>query len=215
VQPKVTDKATDKLNRRGTSFRVQGLTVTKPNHPEVKALRAEGHCPSRYATMVWGASYLLIDYLSGCQDCHTQQAMELGCGWGLVSHYLSSVRDCDVIATDIDDQVFPFVKLLGRLNQSRVDICQVSFAKLTQRALSQQLLVGADICYNEVIAEQLDQLFLHALDQGVGQILLADAGRPPFKAMAARWVRRGQAELVSHSIERPTRYQGYILSIQP
>lgn len=211
MQPRLTDK----LNRRGTSFRVQGLTVTKPNHPEVKALRAEGHCPSHYATMIWGASYLLIDYLSRCQECHAQQAMELGCGWGLVSHYLSSVRDCDVIATDIDGQVFPFVELLGRLNRSRVDTCQASFANLRRQELSQQLLVGADICYNEEIAEQLELLFLHALEQGVGQILLADTGRPPFMDLAARWVWQGQAELIELSIERPTRYQGYILKIQP
>lgn len=208
-------RLTDKLSRRGTSFRVQGMVVAKPNHPEVRALRSQGYRPSFYATRVWGSSYLLIDYLSRRQQsCGSRRTIELGCGWGLVSHYLSQACDCEVMATDIDAQVFPFVELLGRLNRSRVATGKASFAKLGRRAMPHQLLVGADICYNVELAEQLDQLLLHATRQGVEQLLIADIGRTPFMELASRWIAREQAQLVEHSIELPTRYQGYILRIE-
>lgn len=208
---------TERITQRGAEFQVFGMTVAKPSHPDMKELVAQGHEPHYFASRIWGASYLLIDYLARRQLLHPAKILEVGCGWGLISHYLAHRyhHDVQITATDVDTEVFPYLHQLGKLNDTSVRTVCASFSALTERSLSRyRLLVGADICYTYSHAEQLIQLVRHAFSEGIEEILLADSGREPFFKLRECLETEGQMEWLVHSIARPVRQHGYILRLR-
>ncbi|WIO74912.1 methyltransferase [Porticoccaceae bacterium LTM1] len=196
-------------------FYLNGMEALKPNHPAVRQLISEGHEPNCFGSRIWGASYLLIDYLSRVNITHQKQLLELGCGWGLVSTFLKKNYNADICACDIDKNVFPFQELLNDTNDVHVPTQCCSFKTLTEQNLSGlDVMVGADICYSPNIEKQLLELFWHFAAQGGREIVLADSGRAPFIDLSERLLAIFDGELLPLSLHLPTQLDGYILHIR-
>lgn len=214
--PVIDTRLTDSITQRGSAFHVFGMTVAKPSHPRMRALREHGVEPQHFASRIWGASYLLVDYLARQPLVNEGDMLEIGCGWGLVSQYLASrCHHARMTATDLDNDVFPYLDVLSDINHTEVRTVCASFHELCQRSLSRyRLLVGADICYSQAHARQLQALVEHAFAEGIEEIILADIGRPPFLTLHEHLSEQADMQWFAHAITRPVRQQGYILHLR-
>ena len=203
---------TQSLRGSARQFYVHGVKALKPNHPEVAQLQREGYQPSDFGSRIWRSSYLLIDYLSDRSFEDTNDVIELGCGWGLAGTYLQKWHDVEVTATDIDADVFPYQQLLCRHNGVAMRTQQCSLSGLCRENLKQvDLMIGADICYSETNASDLESLCHRLADQGGGELILADSGRPPFHQLAEKLAHRYAVELTPTRLELPAIASGQVL----
>lgn len=196
-------------------FYLNGMETLKPNHPAVKQLVDDGFNPDCFGSRIWGASYLLIDYLSRVNITHQKQLLELGCGWGLVSTFLKKNYNADIRACDIDENVFPFQELINDTNDICVPTQCCSFKDLIKQDLTDlDVMVGADICYSPDTEKQLLELFWHFAEQGGYEIVLADSGRAPFIDLSERLLAVFDGELLPLALHLPTQLDGYVLHIR-
>ncbi len=205
---------TESLRNSERQFYVHGVKALKPNHPEVISLHRQGFQPSDFGSRIWRSSYLLIDYLSGHSLRDTQWAMELGCGWGLAGTYLQKTFDIEVIATDRDADVFPFQQLVCRHNDVDMRTRHCSLSGLREHDLRDiDLMIGADICYSDNNARDIEHLCLHMTRQHGVELILADSGRAPFWDLAERLGRRYSVKMTPLTLELPTAVSGHVLHV--
>ena len=110
--------------------------------------------------------------------------------------------------------------LHARLNDVQIDTQSTSFFDVDRRLLaSQDIVLGADICYHHALISPLLVLVERALDAGVDQLLIADPGRTPFLAFArdyvehlhgTHWAWETDEPLIAWSGQRPT-IRGHVL----
>lgn len=203
---------TESLRGSERQFYVHGVKALKPNHPDVLSLHRQGFEPSDFGSRIWRSSYLLIDYLSRHSLRGTRQAMELGCGWGLAGTYLQKTFDVEVIATDMDADVFPFQQLVCRHNDVDMHTRHCSLSGLREHDLRDiDLMIGADICYSDDNARDIERLCLHMTRQQGVELILADSGRTPFRGLVERLGRRYSVKMTPLTLELPTEVSGHIL----
>ena len=194
------DDSTSALHER----QVHGIRLLKPAHPDLRRLKA-AHKPSVQGHKAWNSTYLLLDFLQDQPLPKGIRVLDVGCGWGLLSIFCARRFSAAVTATDIDEQVFPFLQLHARLNQVEVQTLHASFAEIPDPLLyGQDLLVGTDICFRDAMIDPLYSLIRRALDAGVTRIILADPGRFSFRQLAARCVQTLQASEIDWSTQEPT-----------
>ncbi|TNE76907.1 MAG: hypothetical protein EP334_07560 [Gammaproteobacteria bacterium] len=205
---------TQSLRGNARQFYVRGIKALKPNHPDVIRLRGDGHCPSEFGSRIWRATYLLIDYLSSLSLADTRQVIELGCGWGLAGTYLQKWFDVEVMATDIDANVFPYQQLLCQHNDIEMQTRHCSLSQLCEYNLHDiDLMIGADICYSDENAQDIEKLCHHLADQGGGELILADSGREPFEKLIPQLQSRYQVDVTATTLELPAIASGQILHV--
>lgn len=108
--------------------------------------------------------------------------LDAGCGWGLASVFCARAFAAEVTAVDIDPEVFPYLHLHADLNEVAIQTLQVSFDEIPAELLaSQDLIIGADICFREHMVAPIHHLVERAFDDATPRLLLADPGRPSFK----------------------------------
>ena len=207
-----TSVQTESLRSSESQFYVHGIKALKPNHPEVANLIEEGYQPSDFGSRIWRSSYLLIEYLSRHILSGTRQAMELGCGWGLAGTYLQKTFDVEVIATDRDADVFPFQQLVCRHNDIDMQTQHCSLSGLREHDLRDiDLMIGADICYSDDNARDIERLCLHMTRQQGVELILADSGRAPFLNLVERLGLCYSVKMTPLTLELPTAVSGHIL----
>jgi len=196
-------------------FYFHGLQLLKGNHPKIIDLKKQLDVVA-LGSSLWPASFLLIDYLSSLTVSPRHRYLDLGCGWGIVSAYLSKVRGAHVTAVDCDKQVFPFLNLVKQLNDCEFETLCCDFSELSGNIADTKVLVGADICYSDSLGEKLLLLIQHALEQGVEEVILSDKGRSGFFYLVHRLrsIKGLQISLCSKSIAMPTKYAGCILHVR-
>lgn len=173
-----------------------GLILPRSSHPELRRLRGN-HRPSAHGHKMWNATWLLLDFLQQQAIDSGLRLLDVGCGWGLTGIACASRYDARVTAVDVDPQVFPYLQLHARLNQVEIDTLASSFEEIPDELLRrQELLLGADICFNNTLIEPLYSLLDRALHIGIPRILLADPGRFAFRQLASRCVQK------LHAVER-------------
>ena len=122
-------------------FSYYGLTVPKANHPLVQGMKKQISNKEVLGHHIWPASYLLIDYLAAQKINTSQQWAEIGCGWGLASTFLNKTYGLSVTAIDQHKEVFGFLRLIQRMNDSQVAIKQSSYQGLiNSSALAKDLV---------------------------------------------------------------------------
>ena len=176
-------------NKPETSLRerqVFGIKVLKPSHPELRRLKI-AHQPSSQGYKLWNSTWLLVDFLSRQGLSSGVRILEAGCGWGLAGIFCAGNYQARVTASDIDPEVFPYLRLHAQENQVEIHTLEAGFDRIPADLLRQQdLLIGADICFRDDMVEPLYRLLERALQAGVQSLALTDPGRPPFRRLAAR-----------------------------
>ena len=195
--------------------RIHGLKVLKANHPQMRSLKKSGHVAEIHGHRVWDSSYLIMDYLKKHPLPRRTRILEIGCGWGLLGQYCAKHFGCRVHGIDADKNVLPYLQLHADINRVRMSAEKRSFKQLTADYLSGfDLVLGADICFWDDMANELFNLMVRAKRAGVKQIILADPSRPPFHTLSDRCLEKfAQARLFDKKISRPVRLNGDMLIV--
>ena len=192
-----------------------GVKILTSQHKDIRRVKREQQAPSIHGNKFWGSSYLLMDYLLENPPPAGVRVLELGCGWGLAGIHCARQYGAQVTAVDADDAVFPYLQLHCQHNDVSVTTKQQYFEKITTRQLAQyDLIIAADICFWDELANTVFNLINRACKAGVSKIIVADPERPPFYSMAERCMDKFYGELEHRAVDSPRRASGCLLIIE-
>lgn len=192
-----------------------GVHILTSQHKLIRQIKREEASPSIHGNKFWGASYLIMDYLSKNPPKSHCKVLELGCGWGLAGIHCAKTYQAQVTAVDADSAVFPYLNLHAEYNGVQITTKKQYFEKITAKALSEfDLIIAADICFWDELADTVYKLIRKACNAGVGKIIIGDPERPPFFDMAQRCVDEFYGEIESWSVDEPRRATGCLLVIE-
>jgi predicted nicotinamide N-methyase len=192
-----------------------GIQILKPTHPVIRSLDKRDPGPSLHGTRIWQSTFMLMDYLEEHPPGTNRRIMEIGCGWGLLGIFCAKRFSAEVLLTDADAEVFPYVTAHVQLNDVRVQTEQMRFAGITDRRLAAyDMLLGADICFWPELGTQLRQLIGRALPLGVRKVILADPGRRSFMRLATYCQQHLAASLIPWQMANRNKSSGYLLIVE-
>jgi predicted nicotinamide N-methyase len=197
----------------GREVQAYGVRVLTSHHPQIRSLK-QRVAPNKHGHRVWESSYLLMDYLSRNGIAEDARVMEIGCGWGLAGIHCARCHGARVTAVDRDPGVFPFLRLQARVNRVEVEMLEKRYELLTRRQLEGvDLLIGADICFWDLLEPPMKLMVRRALRAGVRTVVIADPGRPPFYRAAEHLVEKYGGTEMEWRVDRPYTIRGYILRV--
>jgi predicted nicotinamide N-methyase len=89
------------------------------------------------------------------------------------------------------------------------------FEKITAKQLAEyDLIIAADVCFWDELADTLYKRIKRACKAGVGKIIIADPERSPFFELSERCVDKFYAELEPWSVDEPLRASASLLIIE-
>ncbi|ARN72964.1 class I SAM-dependent methyltransferase [Oceanicoccus sagamiensis] len=192
-----------------------GVNILTSQHKDIRRIKREEENPSIHGNKFWGSSYLIMDYLQENPPEQGCKVLELGCGWGLAGIYCAKQLGAEVTAVDADDAVFPYLHLHAEHNGVAVTTQQQYFEKITAKQLAEyDLIIAADICFWDELADTVYKLVKRACKAGAGKIIIADPERPPFFTMAERCMDEFYGELQHRQVNEPRRATGAMLVIE-
>ncbi|WP_279245525.1 class I SAM-dependent methyltransferase [Candidatus Litorirhabdus singularis] len=196
-------------------YRFHGVRMLTSAHPAIRAVRRTDASPSIHGNKLWRSSFLLIDYLHKNPPPHCDTVMDVGCGWGMSGIYCAQRLGAAVTSVDADGDVFPYLNANAAANGVEVTTLQSRFEKITSRQLeSVDLLVAADICFWDELANPVYNLINRAVNAGVKKIVIADPERSPFLDVAQRCQEKHCAELIDWQTRQPVQARGALLIIE-
>jgi len=198
-----------------TERRFRGVIMPTTSHPAIRRVRRQGTAPSIHGNKLWKSSCLLIDYLKRNPPQHHQRVADVGCGWGVSGIWCAKYLHSDVTSVDADPDVFPFLEATAALNGVQTEHLVSRFEKLTTRRLQDfDMLIAADICFWDELADTVYNMVNRAVKAGVKHILIADPERSPFYDMAERCVERHCADVIDWKTKSPIKASGAIMVIE-
>jgi predicted nicotinamide N-methyase len=190
-----------------------GVRAFRPRHHKIRELKRT-HAASCHGFRLWPSSWLLMDFLNGQGLRKGAHVMELGCGWGLAGIFCAKNRGAEVTSVDIDSEVFPYLHMHTQLNHVEVSTMHLGFDDLISDHLKGiDVMIGADICFLDSLADSLEGLICRALGEGVQLVAIADPGRTSFEKLGRHFVQEMSGEVRDRSVERPYPIEGRILRI--
>ena len=107
------------------------------------------------------------------------------------------------------------IDLHAEVNSLKMTREKKTFKQLTVSYLSSfDVIMGADICFWDQMADELFKLIKRSEKAGVRQVLIADPCRPPFSALASRCQDRlSKVEVLEKFLKRPVNASGEILIV--
>lgn len=196
--------------------RFRGVLMPTTTHPAIRRVRRSGAAPSIHGNKLWKSSCLLIDYLQKNPPEHYGSVMDVGCGWGISGIWCAGHFGSEVTAVDADAAVFPFLEAVAEINGVASPTRLVRrFERITTRDLAgYDMLIAADICFWDELANTVYNLVNRAVSAGVKHILIADPERSPFLEMAERCIDRHGADLVEWRTRGSIEARGAVLVIE-
>ena len=192
-----------------------GVKQLTSQHKDIRRLKRNLENPSIHGNKFWGSSYLLMDYLEKNNPKTGSKILELGCGWGLAGIHCAQQYQAKVTAIDADEAVFPYLHLHAQHNNVSIETKPVYFEKITIEQLAQyDMIIAADICFWDELADIVFALIKRACKAGVGKIIIADPERAPFFDLAERCTEQYYAEQVTWQVEEPKKASGSLLIIE-
>ena len=192
-----------------------GVKLLTAKHKELIKLKKNSQQPSIHGNKFWGSSYLIMDYLQENPPPKGCKVLEIGCGWGLAGIHCAANYRAKVTGVDADDAVFPFLHLHAKHNDVTIKTLQRRFEKITGKQLAEyDLIIGADICFWDELADVVYKLVRRACKAGVDKIIIADPERSPFYSMAERCVDKLYAEIEPRKVKKPKRASGALMVIE-
>lgn len=142
--------------------------------------------------------------------------MELGCGWGLTSIYLSKKFGCGITAVDADPDVFPYLELHAKLNKAKkIKTMAKYFEKLGKKELKNvDVLIAGDVCFWDELTDIHFKLIKRALNAGVKKIIYADPERSPFLELAEKCTDKYYADVFEVELKKPAKSRGALMVIE-
>jgi predicted nicotinamide N-methyase len=191
-----------------------GILILERGHRIIRDLGKRAARPALYGTQVWRSSFTLMSYLESHPIEPAQRVLEVGCGWGLSGIFCAKRFGAEVLLTDADERVFPYVRAHEALNGVSVSTARSRMEDLSDERLQESdLIIGSDICFWPELVTALRGFIERALDRGTGGILLADPGRLGFLRLAEWCDNRFGAKLVPWQGNIRARNGGYVLAL--
>jgi predicted nicotinamide N-methyase len=136
-----------------------------------------------YWAELWPSGLALARYISEL-ELAGRKVLELGCGLGLPS-LAAALRGADVLATDWAEDAIELLRRNADRNEALLRVARVRWSEPEPllRAAPWDLVLGADLLYEERNADQLTAL----LPRLGGEMLLAEPGRPYAKDFLKRF----------------------------
>ena len=157
-----------------------------------------------------------MDYLQQHPPEHSDSVIDVGCGWGISGIWCAQNLHADVTSVDADPNVYPYLDAVAELNGVSTTPLVSKFEQLSVRQLAKfDMLIAADICFWDELAEPVSKLVDRAVEAGVKRILIADPKRAPFFVVADHCVEAHYAEVIDWQVESDTiKAQGALLLIE-
>ena len=126
--------------------------------------------------------------------------------------YCAKKYGAKVTGMDADSAVFPYLKLHAEVNEVEVETWRCKFEKVKKKDLrGTQLIIGADICFWDEMVDQVYKLIKKAMKVGVGQVIVADPGRPPFHALSEKVVKKFGGDVKGREVDEEIKDEAYLL----
>lgn len=197
------------------TYSVFGLHVYQQNSEPLQQLLAQ-HPTSLHGDKLWDASFLLMQYLLEHPLAENSRVLDLGCGWGLLSIFLSLQGNYHITALDADANVEAYLQAHAQLNQvAAPTFKQARFEQLTHEDLQPfDVILAADVCFWDELTETHQNLIDLALEAGVKTIIYSDPMRPPFHDLVDYCCEEYFAEAFELRLEKPHAMQGAVMIIE-
>ncbi len=193
-----------------------GITMPTSSHPAIRRVKRRDVHPSIHGNKLWKSSCLLMNYLQQHPPQHCNAVIDVGCGWGISGIWCAQNLQADVTSVDADPNVYPYLDAVAQLNGVTTTPLVSKFEQLSLSQLAKfDMLIAADICFWDELAEPVSKLVDRAVEAGVKRILIADPQRAPFFVVADHCVEAHGAELIDWQVESDTiKAQGALLLIE-
>ncbi len=203
-----------KKKSKATERLAYGVTILKSSHSRIRGLKID-HEPEIHGDKFWNSSFLIMDYLEQQGLPKKAKVMEVGCGWGLAAIYCAREHGAEVTGVDADPKVFPYLHLHAEINEVSLTTRTALFQELKKKELADQdLVIGADICFWDEMIDPLYKLIRKAVKAGVGQVIVADPGRPPFDEVCEKAEKKLGGEVKEWKIDNGSvKASGWLLIV--
>ena len=200
-----------KKKDKQTTRQAYGITVLKAADPRIRKLKKD-HTPFIHGNKFWNSSWCVMDFLARQGLPRDANVLELGCGWGLAGIYCAKNHGATVLGMDADSAVFPYLNLHAEINDVEVGTWRCKFEKVKKNDLKgTNLMIGADICFWDEMVDPVYKLIKKAMKVGVGQVIIADPGRPPFHALSEKVVDKIGGEVKEWELDEEIKAEAYLL----
>ena len=203
--------AKKKKKDKQTARQAYGITVLKAADPRIRKLKKD-YTPFIHGNKFWNSSWCVMDFLARQGLPQEANVLEIGCGWGLAGMYCAKNHGANVLGMDADSAVFPYLKLHAEINDVEVGTWRCKFEKVKKKDLKgTNLIIGADICFWDEMGDPVYKLIKKAMKVGVGQVIVADPGRPPFHALSEKVVKKFGGEVKEWEVDEEIKAEAYLL----
>ena len=203
--------AKKKKKDKQTARQAYGITVLKAADPRIRKLKKD-YTPFIHGNKFWHSSWCVMDFLARQGLPQQANVLEIGCGWGLAGMYCAKNHGANVLGMDADSAVFPYLKLHAEINDVEVGTWRCKFEKVKKKDLKgTNLIIGADICFWDEMVDPVYKLIKKAMKVGVGQVIVADPGRPPFHALSEKVVKKFGGEVKEWEVDEEIKAEAYLL----
>ena len=185
--------------------KIHNIKIPLSNNKLIQQIKRKNKKPVSHGNKIWNSSLTMIDFLSRYNMQNFNNAIDIGCGWGLVVAYLEK-QGLDCGGIDIDVNTAPFVDVVNSLNNTHVDVLYMDYKKLPRAAFKEiDLILGCDICYWEDHIENIVNLTKRAKCP----VLIADPGRDTFWELT----KKVKGNLHDLTLTKPRAVHGYVYEI--
>lgn len=203
--------AKKKKKHKQIARQAYGITVLKAADPRIRKLKKD-YTPFIHGNKFWNSSWCVMDFLARQGLPQEANVLEIGCGWGLAGMYCAKNHGANVLGMDADSAVFPYLKLHAEINDVEVGTWRCKFEKVKKKDLKgTNLIIGADICFWDEMVDPVYKLIKKAMKVGVGQVIVADPGRPPFHALSEKVVKKFGGEVKEWEVDEEIKAEAYLL----
>jgi predicted nicotinamide N-methyase len=156
-----------------------------------------------------------MDFLDQFPLEKSSHILEVGCGWGVLSCYLSKHYSGSVTGLDADKTVQHYFDFHSNRNKVQPSFVHGTMQSMTKKKLrGYDVIVGCDICFWDSLKKDWQNLIRRAHKAGVKEIYITDPGRPPFWELVDYAEQNFGADIWSHETETPYSLEQYVLELR-